>query len=445
MAYRFLDFFTDPVLRAPTIGCMLMCLSAAITGVMVFLRKQSLVGEALSHAAYPGVVIGLLLGSFLGDEGELALSMGILGGAFATACIGYWLINCLQRRLKVPADAALCVVLSLFFGAGITLASRVQFTHPSLYKQIQMYLYGQAATMTDLHIALYSLLSIVLITTVVLLYKEIKAVSLDTLYAKSLGIPASMVDGVTMFLTTFALVVGIRSVGVVLMSAMFIAPAAASRQFTNRLSRMFMLAAVFGMASGFLGNYLSVASLSYFPLTAAISLPTGPMIVVVAATICILSLLFAPQRGVLLRYIRARQFKLKSVSENILKMLWRSHPDPESLKRILYSQGISRRMGRKLLRQLEQTQLITLDREFASLTPQGFKQAARIVRLHRLWEVYLADYLAVGAEKVHRSAEEMEHIITPEIEEELIKLLHDPKKDPHHQPIPPKEQPENLG
>ena len=157
-------YFTDSVLRAPTIGSMLMCMAAALVGVIVFLKKQSLLGESLSHAAYPGVIIGVIIAGAMdiGEERELPIAMFIMGGALVTSLLGLWAIGFLQKYLKVRSDSALCFILAAFFGIGLTLASQVQFVYSSLYRQVQVYLYGQAATMTDVHIIIYGILAFVI-------------------------------------------------------------------------------------------------------------------------------------------------------------------------------------------------------------------------------------------------------------------------------------------
>lgn len=439
-------YFTDAVLRAPTIGCMLMCMSAALVGVIVFLKKQSLLGESLSHATYPGVIIGIIIAGMqeISENQESALAFLVMAGALASALAGIWSINFLQKRLKVRSDSALCFVLAAFFGIGLTLASQVQFAYSSLYRQAQIYLYGQAATMTDIHILIYGVLTSLIMLVVILFYKEIKGVAFDPQFIRSIGIPTRAVDITVFLLISLAVVVGIRSVGVVLMSAMLISPAAAARQYSNKLSWIFFLAAFFGLLSGFLGNYLSV-EISHW-LTVAypdtrLALPTGPMIVIVASFICLLSLMFAPKRGLLLRLTRVMRFRYRCMCENILKAIWRIGPEQEvTFASIAKYQSASPWYLRFILNTLvHQGWLRRTDQHAYCLTPEGAAWAAQIVRLHRLWEVYLVDYLGVGAERVHHSAEEMEHIITPELAAKLTLILDDPKYDPHHQPIPPME------
>ncbi len=294
-----LHYFTDAILRAPTIASMLMCFSAALVGVLVFLRKQSLLGESLSHAAYPGVIVGILsAGSFYFSENQIGISALIIAGAFLAASLGYAVIHFLTHRLKFRSDATLCFVLAAFFGIGITLASLTQFEFPHLYRQVQIYLYGQAATMTDIHIGIYSVLALLIVLILVMFFKELQVLTFDRAYAKSIGIPIRLIETILFGVIVLAIVVGIRSVGVVLMSAMLIAPAVSARQFTHHLGALFCLSGIIGLFSGFMGNYLSIELSQYLTDAYAkrMALPTGPMIVIVASTICFLSLLVARRR-----------------------------------------------------------------------------------------------------------------------------------------------------
>ncbi len=439
-----LSFFTDAVLRAPTIGSMLMCFAAALVGVIVFLRKQSLLGESLSHSAYPGVILGVIIAGLLNidEAAEGTIGLLIMIGAFFSAMAGLWAIHFLVSKMRVRNDSALCFVLSGFFGVGLTLASQVQFSYTSLYRKIQVYLYGQAATMTDIHIVIYGALSLLVLLIILMFYKEIQAITFDRNYSRSLGINTHSIDTLVFLLIVLAVVIGIRSVGVVLMSAMLIAPAAAARQFTNKLYEMFIWAAAFGLFSGFFGNYFSVEMTHYLAYRypgLRLALPTGPMIVLIASLICLLALFLAPERGMIWRMVRIARFRYQCLCENILKTLWRLGVEKEtSLNEIKRYQTANTYYLMFILFQLARNGWIkTVGFNKYRLTPEGALWAAKIVRLHRLWEVYLADYLGVGVERVHRSAEEMEHIITPELERELTLLLKDPKQDPHHQPIPP--------
>lgn len=431
-----LEYFTDAVLRGPTIGCMLMCFAAALMGVIVFLRKKSLLGESLSHATYPGVNLGVILAGALAisDQNDLMISLFIMAGAFSSGLIGLWLIHLLERKFKIRSDSCLCFILSIFFGIGLTIASVIQFSHASLYRQIQVYLFGQAATMTDIHIFVYGILSLIVLSTVLIFYKEIEVLIFDRNYAKSIGIPIRTIDTILFCLITLALVIGIRSVGVVLMSAMLIAPSAAARQYTNKLYMMLIIASLFGLLSGYFGNYFSVQVTHYLAFHypgSRLSVPTGPMIVLVASAICLLSLLFAPERGLFLRLIRIARFRYLCNSENLLKTMWRLGSQDIDFEKIEKYQGLSKFYLRFILWRLFKNGWIEESGTGKyRLSAKGQHKAAKIVRLHKLWEVYLVDYLGIGAEKAHRNVEEMEYIITPELEKELMLLIKDAKIDP---------------
>ncbi len=408
-----MNFFTDPVLRAPTWGCIFMCIASSLMGVLIFLRKRSLLSESLSHAAYPGACLGVCLFALLFPQQEEWTFLAVLGGAFLSSMLGLKAIQHLEKTVKT--DAALCFVLSVFFGFGVVIASGMQSELPAWYKQIQMLLFGQAATMSDMHIWIYGSLAVVVAFFLFFTFRPLQAALFDRDFCLSAKIPIAALERIQFWLLLLSLIVGIRSVGVVLMSGMVIAPAVAARQFTDRLQLIFLLAAIFGGLSGLVGNYLSVLA----------NLPTGPMIVLVATAIALFALLFAPKRGLLFRFVRILLFRLRCLEENILKGIWKKGRFSEKSSLIVRTALWRLKREGWLSDQLE-------------LTRDGKLKAAAIVRLHRLWELYLTQRLGFQVEKVHRTAEEMEHILTPEMEVTLTKLLENPKHDPHHQPIPEK-------
>jgi manganese/zinc/iron transport system permease protein len=420
-----------------------MCLAAAMVGVLVFVRKRSLLGEALSHATYPGVTFAIVLAGFFSLESSLPIL--ILAGAFLSALVGFWVIDRLEKKVKVASDAALGAVLSSFFGVGVTIASYVQNSYAHLYRQMQTYLYGQAATMTDIHVFIYGSLALVVIVFIALFHKQILALSFDPQFARTSGIAAQYFDAAIFALIVLSLVIGVRCVGVILMSAMLIAPAAAARQFTNRLSTLFLLAGIFGCISAFLGIYGSFELSNR--LNGHYSLPTGPAIVLVSGGIALFALFFAPRRGLVSRYIRKAKFSSACVQENLLKALWRlsqrSATDID-FKEIVQRLGFSTFYLHWLLYRLRHQKTVIKKGSYYQLTPLGAKKGARIVRLHRLWEVYLVNSLGLKVERVHKSAEEMEHILTPELERKLTELLDNPKQDPHDQPIPTRDEALNV-
>jgi len=289
MSYRWIDFFIDPLLRGPTIGSILMCMAASLIGVLVFLRKKSLVGETLSHAAYPGLMVGAFISALLPSEG-LSLYL-LLGCAFVSSSLALFFLEMLLRRFRVTSDSALCFTLSSFFGIGILLASRLQSAHPVWYRQVQTFLYGQAATMADAYIAIYAVLLVCIIAFIVFFYPRLRLVYFDPIFASSLGFSVRWFERMFSWLLVLAVIVAMKSVGVVLLSGMLIAPALTARRYTRHLSSMLVVAAIIGGMCGFLGNYSSV-KLSVWMMRSRLVFPTGPMIVLISSFFCLITLVF---------------------------------------------------------------------------------------------------------------------------------------------------------
>ncbi len=414
------DSFTDPILRAPTIGCILMCLAASIAGVVLLFQRKLLISETVSHAAYPGAIGGIFLLSILGAEYERFSFLAVLVGALISSWLGLKAIRWLERKWKISSDAALCFVLAVFFGIGVLLASGLQQVQPMWAQQGHILLFGQAATLTDEHMILYGLMSLSCLFFIVCTFRPLQAILFDRAFAKSVGIPIRLIERIFFLLLLVSIVAGIRSVGVILISGMLIAPAIAARQFSHRLRTVFSLAALFGALSGWIGSILS----------AQCSLPTGPMIILVGAFFAVVSLLASPKRGVLFRLCRLAMFRLRCMEENVLKGLWKKQMCRTELKRHYPTM-----LFFVLPRLVRHGWIVQSGTDFV-LTEDGRKKAAAIVRLHRLWELYLTEQMGRDPRCVHTSAEEMEHVLTPEIEERLTKLLSHPQKDPHSQPIP---------
>ena len=407
-------YFFDPVLRSSTWGCLFLGVAASLLGVLTFIRKQSLIGETLTHATYPGVIFAALFLSFF-DKASMVL---MLLGALVFSFLALWILEFLIKKRKLHADASLSFVLSSFFGVGLLLVSFMQTGHTKYYKQALLYLYGQAATLTDTHVFLYVGLSVVVIGFVMACYPYLEAIYFDRNFAASIGIRTVVIETLGFFLLVLMVFLGMRTVGIVLLSGMLIAPAVAARQYTNALSKMFVLAAVFGAISGVLGNILSVEI--GFLFSKKVFLPTGPMIVLTSSLIAVYSLLFAKERGVVVRFLRKTKFKITTMQENLLKKMY-SKKDNEHccFCEICHWEYTHKIFVQFLLRRMiKNGWLVKVNKQFC-LTKDGQKKAAKIIRIHRLWEVYLAEIIGMKGEKVHLNAEQMEHVITNKMEQKL--------------------------
>ncbi len=296
-------------------GAALLGFVSGCLGSFAVLRKQSLLGDAISHAALPGIAIAFLL----------TLSkhpLIILGGAFLAGWIGTLGVIAITKTTKLKEDAALGIILSVFFGFGIFLLTLISRLPTSEKAGLDKFLFGSAATLLLEDVKIMAILGFFVLALLFLFWKEFKLLAFDPDYAQCLGFP---IKKITLLLTTLiviAIVIGLQTVGVVLMSAMIIAPAVAARQWTDRLSIMVILAGGFGAASGLIGALIS-ASVE--------KLPTGPTIVLVMSAIVTLSLLFSPHRGLSMDWITAAINKRKIEASRTLYQLYKlsqSHVNP---------------------------------------------------------------------------------------------------------------------
>lgn len=279
----FLQLLIDPNAQWILLGCMLLGLSSGVIGSFAYLRKQSLMGDALSHAALPGVCIAFMLA---GSKSILFLLLGAaIAGLIATFGIGF-----MTRHTRIKQDAALAIVLSVFFGIGIVLLTRIQHSGAGNQSGLDTFLFGQAAAMVLSDVIIMGVISVILLGTCALLFKEFKLLSFDQGFARGLGYPTVFLEQLIMFLIVIAVVVGIQAVGVVLMAALLITPAVSARYWTEKLGVMVILAGVFGALSGVIGTMISASGNN---------LPTGPLIVLAATASFVISVIVAPRRGAL--------------------------------------------------------------------------------------------------------------------------------------------------
>lgn len=280
----------DYTLRVVALGAAILGLVSGSLGAYAVLRRQSLLGDAISHAALPGIGLAFLL------TGTRATSTLVLGAALA-GWIGTLVVLAVIRTTRVKEDSALGIVLSVFFGLGLVILTFIQRRPDAAQAGLETFLFGQAATLLVGDVILIAVLGAAGMLTALLFWKEFKVLSFDPDFGATLGFPMGRLDVLLTSILVVAIVIGLQTVGVVLMSAMIVAPAAAARQWTDRLGPMMVLAGVFGAAAGVAGAVLS---------STAERLPTGPTIVLCLSVIVVVSLTLAPNRGVLWGWLRQR-------------------------------------------------------------------------------------------------------------------------------------------
>ncbi|MDN5210703.1 iron chelate uptake ABC transporter family permease subunit [Fulvivirgaceae bacterium BMA12] len=423
--WEFLSF-AEPNIRYVTFGSILLCSSAAVVGSFIFLKKKALVGDAVAHSVLPGVCLGFILA---GNKNPILL----IAGAFVTGWLSLVTIDYISARSKIKEDTAIGLILSVFFGIGILLLTYIQHSGNAAQSGLDHFLFGKAAAMVSDDVNIFGGMAFVLIIAVALLFKEFTLISFDVDFAKTIGFPVKGLELVLTTLTVFAIVAGIQAIGVVLMAAILITPAAAARFWTNNLRKMIFLAAAFGGFSGLAGAYISYI---------APAMPTGPWIVMVISVIAFFSFFFAPQKGIVMKLISRRAMAHQIQEENVLKLLFqlgqedKNYFQQRSVGDIQARRPFNTKLLLSALERLKKQGFLEKGDDRWQFTQAGQKKGARMVKLHRLWEVYLTRYLRIAPDHVHEDAETIEHIITPDLEAKLEKLLEYPVKDPHESDIP---------
>ena len=356
--------FNDYTLRTISIGTAVLGAICGVLGSFAVLRKQSLLGDAISHAALPGIAIAFLI------TGVKETNI-LLIGALISGLIGASWIRSITRRTHLKSDTALGLILSVFFGFGMLLLSYIQKQPNANQSGLDTFLFGQAATLLARDVWFMVSVALLCLLVVVFFWKEFKVFLFDPEYTKTLGFSTKTMDVLITSFIVLAIILGLQTVGVVLMSAMLLAPAAAARQWTNSLGVMVGLAAVFGAVSGVLGTAISASQNN---------LSTGPVIVLVATIFVVFSFVFSPSRGLLFRQIRfvknRNDLKLHKTLAFMFEIT-KSHEQishPHSIKILNNFQGYTRRS----LSKLEDKEYICVDGQMWSMTEKGYHFAANL-------------------------------------------------------------------
>ena len=339
------------------VGACLLGVAAGASGAFLFLRKRALVSDAIAHATLPGVGIAFLVMVMMGSDGRNLI--GLLTGSAISAAFGLWIVDWITRRTRLAEDAAIGAVLSVFFGFGIVLLTIIQTMSSGRQAGLESFLLGSTAGMLYQDALVISIGGAIALAVVFVFRRPMTLVAFDADYAATLGVNVRATDFVMMGLALGVTVIGLKIVGLILVVALLIIPAVTARFWTERTGQVIWIAGLLGGFAGYLGAAISAT---------APSLPTGPIIVLVAASLFALSLLFAPNRGVLAALIRHRRFQTRVHRRQGLLAMARSEPifDPLTL-------SILKRDA--LLRD-----------DFVP-TEDGKAQAAKALRDEKRWEI----------------------------------------------------------
>ncbi len=361
-------------LRVVALGGALLGVVSGVLGCFAILRRQSLMGDALSHAALPGVAVAFLLAGR--ELGALLIGAGI------ASWLGVHFIRLLTSTTRIKQDTAMGIVLAAWFAAGIALLAYIQARPDASQAGLDSFIFGQAAAIVEQDVRLIVGVGLGVFGVLALFWKEFKLITFDPEFAGANGFRVSVVSMLLSSLIVAAIVLGLQLAGVILMVGMLIAPGVAARQWTNKLAQMVVLAAVFGAFAGGTGAILSAVDAN---------VPTGPMIIVVAFLVVLVSLAFAPERGLVWTWLRNRRDRRRFAAQTVLHDLYHyaiDHGSPATAVPEAFLRGVGGGAAASGLRQLQEQGYVQNQDDSWRLTGKGVTQAARQAHNQLLWNVY---------------------------------------------------------
>lgn len=396
-----------------------MALGAAsgVVGTFLLLRKRALTADALSHATLPGIAVAFMIAVSLGGSGKSML--GLLLGAFVFGCIGVLFILAIRHTTRLKDDAAIGIVLSVFFGLGLCLLKIATEMPNGSSAGLDGFIFGKAASMVSSDAFLMLTVAVGIVILVSLFKKEFTLLCFDEKFCKSLGIPALCLDVLLMGMVAIVTVIALQSVGLVLAVAMLIIPAASARYWTMNIGSMLFIAALIGCLSGWLGATVS----ALIP-----RMPTGPIIVLICGFWFIVSFVFGRNNGVVRTLVQRVRLNRRIALQHVLRAIYEVI-EPGKNESISVQDIVPRRswkdatVSRLFQRAKAMGYLQSSGNKQWSLTHQGLEVASQIVRNHRLWEVYLINYADIAPSHVDRDADAIEHVLGQDMIKQLEELL----------------------
>lgn len=361
-------------LRTVAIGGAILGVISGVLGCFAVLRHESLMGDALSHAALPGVAIAFLL-----SGRELGV---LLIGAGIASWIAVQFIQAILRTTRIKQDTAMGIVLASWFALGIALLAYIQAIPDASQAGLDKFIFGQAAAMVESDVILITVVGGIMFLIVGFFWKEFKLITFDSEFAIANGFRVSFLNVVLSTLIVIAIVLGLQLAGVILMVGMLIAPGIAARQWTHKLNQMVILSAVFGAFAGGTGAVISAVDSD---------IPTGPMIIVMAFSLVVISIGFAPGRGLVWTLLRQRSDRQRFAAQNALRDLYKyatSHGDGTQAVPDRFIRGLERSYALLGLNQLEQEGYVKHRNDGWVLTPSGIERAQSDARNQALWNMY---------------------------------------------------------
>ncbi|PHI20939.1 hypothetical protein CEQ90_04420 [Lewinellaceae bacterium SD302] len=406
------------ILRALAASSMvgLMC---GVLGCFIVLRNMSLVGDALAHAILPGVVIAFMVVGYS--------AMGFFVGAVVAGLTTAAGITWIQQKVKTKNDAAVGIVFTSMFSLGVILISRIS-KNDGVHLDLKDFLFGSALGVSDTDLLLTGLVMTYVLVSVAVFYRYLFASTFQDVVAQTMGISVKLMHYFLMLLLSFAVVAALQTVGVILVVAMLITPAATALLLAKRLQRVIFIAGFLGLLAANVGMAVAVI----------FDTPPGPAMALVAFALYLLAVVFSPRKGLVVqarnRYNRELQTEREDILKQAFRMDQRGGITPAGIRERL---GLSKRRWNAHLNAMKRKGWLN-DINTLDISDRGMIMALSLVRAHRLWETYLQQQVGLSEDQIHDEAERLEHLLTEEFLDRVDRELGYPTQDPHGSPIPPR-------
>lgn len=413
-----LDFFQYPFAIRALLASSMVGVMCGILGAFIVLRNMALIGDALSHAILPGVVVGFLVAGYS--------ILGFFTGSVIAGLLAAVIITWIQRNVSTQEDAAIGIVFTSMFALGVMGISWL--THQEgVHLDLKDFLFGNVLGISNDDLWLTFAVMMFTIVCVISFYRFLFITTFESVVARTLGFSVKTIHYFLMLLLSFAVVASLQSVGVILVVAMLITPASTAYLVTHRLSAMVWISAVVGLLSAVLGLLVAVL----------LQTTPGPAMTVMATLIYLIAVLFAPNKGLVSRGLIQRAKRAKILREDILKQAVRLAEKRElSMASLAARLDRSEWVIRRQMKRLINKGLMKSSSSGIGITDEGLETGYQLIRAHRLWETYLVEKVGLSEDQIHDDAENLEHLLNEEILEEVSSSLGNPRRDPHGSPIP---------
>ncbi|MDQ3141007.1 MAG: metal ABC transporter permease [Bacteroidota bacterium] len=389
-----------------------------VLGCFIVLRNMSLIGDALSHAILPGIVLAFILFGYS--------TAAFFGGSVLVGLLSAILITWLQQKVRVKNDAAIGIIFTFMFSTGVIGISWLSHNE-GVHIDLKDFLFGNILAVSVEDVILTSGMALLVLIVILLSYRALFTTTFQSVIAETLGFKPASIHYLLMLLLSLSVVASLRSVGVILVVAMLITPASAALLISDRLSRVLATAGIIGMLAAMTGILLSIS----------FDFPPGPSMAIVTTAFYMIIVMIAPKRGLIPKWFRKRQMEKRVIIEDILKQSFKSGANHGLTFEELSSKiGHSPSKIKKWFYTLTKLGLMEPSKTEIKLSAEGMKRANQLVRAHRLWETFLVDQLGLNIDQIHEEAERFEHHLSEEDINEVDEKLGFPETDPHGSPIP---------